>query len=175
MARNPFVVQLSSLEGGPGERKPLVVSGPLDQIETSVVHVGADAPVTFDGTVDWVEGTKVALTGTVSVPWTAECRRCLGEAAGMVVADVREIFEPQPVEGETYELKGDVVDLEPMLREAIVLEFPMAPVVCKDDCAGLCPQCGINKNEESCNCDTTPKDPRWAALEGVKFDEGSDD
>lgn len=169
MAKNPFVVHLSSLEGGPNEQKPVAVTGNLEHLETSVVRVLPDASVTFEGTVEWIEGNRVVFTGTVSAPWTGECRRCLGEASGMVVADVREIFEPEPTEGETYELRGDVVDLEPMIREAIVLEFPMAPVVCRDDCAGLCSNCGINKNEQSCSCDTTPKDPRWAALENIEL------
>jgi uncharacterized protein len=63
------------------------------------------------------------------------------------------------------------VDLEPMLREVIVLEFPMAPVVCRDDCKGLCPECGVNRNEVDCDCDTEVKDLRWAALEDIKFEE----
>lgn len=169
--KSPFVVHLSSLEGGPGERKPLVVAGTFDDISTSVVRIAPDASASFQGKVDWIEGGRVVLTGTVSIPWTGECRRCLGDAGGMVVADVREIFEPKPTEGETYELKGDVIDLEPMLREAIVLEFPMAPVVCRDDCAGLCPECGVNKNETSCDCDTEVRDIRWAALDDLKPDE----
>jgi uncharacterized protein len=171
MADNPFVVQLSSLEGGPNERKALVRSGVIENIETSVASVPADAHVSFDGTVDWIDGGRVVVSGSASVPWIAECRRCLNEASGIVVADVREIFEPNATEGETYELNGDVVDLEPMLREVIVLEFPMAPVVCRDDCKGLCPECGVNRNEVDCDCDTEVKDLRWAALEDIKFEE----
>jgi uncharacterized protein len=171
MAEKPFVVQLQSLEGGPNERKPLVRSGVIEDIETSVATVPIDSPVDFEGKVDWVDGGRVVISGTASVRWVAECRRCLNEASGMVVADVREIFEPEPTEGETYLLNGDVVDLEPMLREVIVLEFPMAPVVCRDDCKGLCPECGVNRNEVECDCDTEVKDIRWAALENIKFDD----
>jgi uncharacterized protein len=171
MTEKPFVVQLNSLEGGPNERKALRRSGVIEEMQTSVAAVPADAPVTFDGFVDWIDGGRVVLSGTASVGWVAECRRCLNEASGLVVVDVREIFEPEPVEGETYLLKGDVVDLEPMLREVIVLEFPIAPVVCRDDCKGLCPECGVNRNEVECACDTEVKDLRWAALEDLTFDE----
>jgi uncharacterized protein len=170
----PFVVQLNLLEGGPGQRKEFSREGVIEEMTTSVVTVPGDASVSFNGAVEWIDGGRVVITGTASVPWTGECRRCLGEAAGMVVADVREIFEPNPSEGETYELNGDVVDLEPMLREAIVLEFPMAPVLCEDDCKGLCPQCGVNRNESECNCDTEVRDIRWAALDDLKFEDDGD-
>jgi uncharacterized protein len=166
---SPFVVQLNMLEGGPGQRKEFSRAGVIDEIETSVVRVPGDAQVSFDGAVEWIDGGRVVITGTVSVPWTGECRRCLNEASGMVVADVREVFEPNFTEGETYELKGDVVDLEPMLREAIVLEFPIAPVACSDDCKGLCPECGLNRNDVECDCDVEIKDLRWAALDGITF------
>lgn len=171
MPKSPFVVQLNSLEGGPNERKKFARASVIEEIETSVARVPGDAPVSFEGSVDWIDGGRVVISGTASVPWVGECRRCLTDASGMVVADVREIFEPEPTEGETYGLKGDVVDLEPMLREAIVLEFPIAPVVCTDDCKGLCPECGVNRNEVTCDCDTEVKDVRWAALENIKFEE----
>jgi uncharacterized protein len=174
MSERPFVVHLNLLEGGPGQRKEFSRSGVIDEISTSVVRVPADAHVSFDGAVEWIDGGRVVITGSVSVPWVGECRRCLSEASGLVVTDVREIFEPDATEGETYELKGDVVDLEPMLREAVVLEFPLAPVVCRDDCKGLCPQCGVNRNDVECDCDTDVKDLRWAALEDLTFEDEAD-
>ncbi|MEZ4402831.1 MAG: DUF177 domain-containing protein [Kofleriaceae bacterium] len=62
---------------------------------------------------------------------------------------------------------GDVVDLTPLVREQFVLAVPFAPV-CKDDCLGLCPQCGADRNVTSCTC-ARPADPRFAALAGVKL------
>jgi uncharacterized protein len=71
------------------------------------------------------------------------------------------------VEGESYPLAHDNVDLEPVVREAVMLELPIAPV-CREDCKGLCPTCGVNRNDTSCNCDNEVKDPRWSALDTLR-------
>ncbi|HVV87748.1 MAG TPA: DUF177 domain-containing protein [Kofleriaceae bacterium] len=62
---------------------------------------------------------------------------------------------------------GEVVDLEPLVREQFILAVPFAPL-CKEDCAGLCPQCGVDRNVETCACEK-PIDPRFAALQGLKL------
>lgn len=62
---------------------------------------------------------------------------------------------------------GEQVDLEPLLREQLVLAVPYAPL-CREDCKGLCPQCGIDRNAETCACEAPP-DPRFAALKGLKL------
>jgi uncharacterized protein len=68
---------------------------------------------------------------------------------------------------DVFPYDGDKVDLEPLIREQFVLAVPYAPL-CKDDCAGLCAQCGIDKNQGSCACEAPP-DPRFAALRGLKL------
>ena len=64
------------------------------------------------------------------------------------------------------QLCDDTLDLAPLVRDALVLELPMAPL-CRDDCAGLCPQCGANRNEGQCGC-VAPRDPRWANLDVLR-------
>jgi uncharacterized protein len=81
---------------------------------------------------------------------------------------VDELFEAVPLEGETYLLEDDVIDLEPMVRDALLLELPLAPL-CRDDCAGLCPTCGANRNDEPCDCAEAEPDPRWAALRSLEI------
>ncbi len=75
-------------------------------------------------------------------------------------------FEPRDAEEETY--TGKVVDLDPMVREQLLLALPAYPV-CKDDCKGLCPVCGANLNDRECGCDRHVPDPRWAGLKNVKL------
>ena len=68
---------------------------------------------------------------------------------------------------DVYSYEGDEVDLEPLLREQVILAVPFAPL-CSEDCKGLCPVCGTDLNTGSCTCDRTPIDPRWAALRNLK-------
>ncbi len=55
------------------------------------------------------------------------------------------------------------------MRDALLLDLPVAPL-CRDDCAGLCPSCGIDRNQSTCDCDMTIPDPRWDALRELTFD-----
>jgi uncharacterized protein len=66
-----------------------------------------------------------------------------------------------------FPYEGDAIDLEPLFREQFVLAVPFAPL-CREDCKGLCPQCGINRNTGTCSCEP-PIDPRLAGLKGLKL------
>ncbi|MGH9207283.1 MAG: YceD family protein [Acidimicrobiales bacterium] len=112
----------------------------------------------------------ILATGTISAAWGGECRRCLTPTQGHIAVRVRELFELGGGSEESYSLAGDQLDLEPMARDAVVLELPLAPL-CSNECRGLCPGCGVNRNETSCSCVVAP-DRRWAALDALK--EGRD-
>ena len=64
---------------------------------------------------------------------------------------------------DTFAFDGEVIELEPLLREQFVLSLPYAPL-CREDCKGLCPTCGTNLNESTCNCTPSKTDSRWDAL-----------
>lgn len=125
-----------------------------------------DARVDLDLVLEAVEGGIVA-SGTVHAPWVGECRRCLTQVSGDVVASVEELYVREPEEGEAYPIEGDHIDLEPLAREAIVLGLPLAPL-CRPDCQGLCPVCGADRNAGDCGCDLGGGDPRWAALDALR-------
>lgn len=74
-------------------------------------------------------------------------------------------FRAEQADEEQY--RGKVIDLDPILREQILLALPAYPV-CRDTCKGLCPVCGQNMNERECGCDRRVPDPRWAGLEKLK-------
>ena len=116
-------------------------------------------------------GRRTCRTYSVSVTasWRGECRRCGGPVHGAVVAEVRERYAPTggtDRDEEAYPLTGDELDLEPLARDAVLLDLPLAPL-CLEECAGLCPTCGANRNTESCDC-TPAVDPRWAALDTLR-------
>ena len=101
---------------------------------------------------------------------SSDLRRCAEPVSGELHIAVRERFADDPLAGssdeELYPINDDTIDLAPLVRDAVVLELPMAPL-CRDDCAGLCPQCGANRNEGDCGC-VAPRDPRWANLDVLR-------
>lgn len=169
MARRPFVVQITDLRRAPGSRRPVQVSGPLEGLVVSGARLADGAVVDVELTLEAVPGDAVYATGTVTAEWVGECRRCLGEARGTLTAQVRELFEERADDEDIYPLRGDQIDLEPLARDAVLLELPLAPL-CSEGCAGLCPICGVAR-EQGCSCELDDKDPRWAALEQLRTDD----
>lgn len=164
--RNAFAVNISSIAGKPGQRVDAEGSSTMEGLTTSGGHVPSDTLVNFVGHVSTIDGGFVA-EGQVTSKWAGECRRCLGEASGDIDARIREVFEKHPTEGDTYPIDGDYVELEGLVREAAMLELPVAPL-CRPDCAGLCATCGANKNEVDCGHVVVIQDDRWAALDALK-------
>jgi uncharacterized protein len=132
--------------------------------------------VVVDADLEIVDG-GVVVTGTVTSTWSGECRRCLRPVSAPLVASVREVFERAPRvrdadtveadQAETYPFSGDTVDLVPLIRDALLLELPLAPL-CRPDCAGLCPICGADRTEQPCDCVEAPSNPVWAVLDSLR-------
>ncbi len=160
----PFVVNVADLVTRPGARRRERVEG---RLPGPVVVVDStlrtEDPVVVDVLLEWVSDGLLA-TGTVVGAWEGPCRRCLQPVQGTLNADVQEMFESNPREGETYRLGHDFIDLELLAREALVLDLPLAPL-CREDCRGLCPTCGADLNQGDCDCPPAEVDPRWAALD----------
>ena len=119
-------------------------------------------------TVDNVS-SRFLLGGSLEASGTADCARCLREftCGWDVPVEIQVLCDVDTVEGEGDSLvvrqrKGEV-DLRESLRESVVLAFPQAPL-CTDTCRGLCPECGVDRNETACNCAEENHDPRWDGL-----------
>jgi uncharacterized protein len=160
----PFVVGVAVLRKHPGTRRRLKVNGPIADLEVSNSRVKPGSEVDLDVVLESVLGA-VVVTGTVSACWEGECRRCLEPATGDVVARVREVYTDRADPELEYSMTDDWLDLEPLAHDACILELPLAPL-CGPDCLGLCPECGANRNHETCTC-TETTDPRWAGLAGL--------
>jgi len=161
----PFVVHVAQLRRTTGTRWHEERRGVLGGLDCSGSAVPEGAPVEADVDLDAVLG-GVAVEGTVRAPWVGACRRCLAPATGILTVGVRELYTEDGDGEETYPLHGDELDLEPLVRDAVLLELPQAPL-CGPDCGGLCPVCGANRNEEDCGCEA-PRDVRWAALDALR-------
>jgi DUF177 domain-containing protein len=163
--RNPFVVRVGDLLRRPGHRREIELHGPLPDLAMVGTSVASDTDVDVTGGLEAIAEGVVA-DGRISAPWRAECRRCLTEVSGRAEVEFRELFEPSPREGETYLLRHEDVDFEPLIREALVLALPLAPL-CRVECQGICPTCGADLNEGPCGCPPAARDPRWAALDDL--------
>ncbi len=185
MATDPFVVHVARLRRAAGSTRHEQRTGPVDPYEgvappgpgDSVIPPGQE--VTCDVRLEALPDA-VMVTGTVTVPWQGVCRRCTVEVGGELMVPVRERF----VEGdagdrqadgwgdgtddEAYRFHDDLLDLGPMVHDAVVMELPSTPL-CREDCRGLCPTCGTDLNVAACRC-VAPRDPRWASLYVLRSD-----
>ena len=164
-------IGVMELRRRPGTQRDVHVTTALPGLQVTGARVPDDAELVVDATLESIEGGAVTVSGTVDVPWTAECRRCLDEVVGSATVDLSEVFEVHPVEGETYPIEGDEVDLEPVVRDAALLHLPLAPL-CRPDCEGPAPDefPTAVEGEELEEGGDGPRDPRWAALDELRFD-----
>jgi len=125
---------------------------------------------------------EVRIHGQLRVLIATPCDRCLEPASLLIDSGFDLCYRPAEMEitGDEVELdegeaemgfyEGDGLDLADVLREFILLQVPMQ-IVCREDCKGICPLCGENRNTAACECRQEPADDRWAALKNLK--EGS--
>ncbi len=116
---------------------------------------------------------EIVATGTVSTVLDRACRRCLEQADEEFDLDVALVWsDDAELRGDDGEIRAlptgtDEIDVGEAIREELLLAVPPYKV-CDPDCKGLCPQCGINWNEHSCDCSTEEPDPRWDALRALQ-------
>ena len=148
------------------------VEAPAD-LGIAVIGVPPGSPVELDLRLESVvEG--VLVSGLATVQLRGECVRCLGEVSEELEIDVQELFvypESDATDDEASRLEGDLVDLEPLLRDGVVLDLPFQPL-CREDCEGLCVECGANLNDDPQHTHDAPLDPRWEKLRGVGGEDG---
>jgi uncharacterized protein len=152
-----------------------VVPAPKDlSLELIRVPEGADLDLRLR--MEWVsEG--VLVSGEVQAPLTGECGRCLREIEDSLEIPFQELYvqahsttDETTDEDEVGRMQGDLIDLEPHLRDAVVLALPPHPV-CREDCPGLCPECGGQLDELPPDHSHDIVDARWAALKNLNTEE----
>jgi uncharacterized protein len=138
-------------------------------LRQDLVGVPEGAPLDLDLRLESAtEG--VLVTGTVTTTIAGECGRCLDPVTRDFVVEVVELFAyPNSATAETTDedevdrIVGDLIDVEPVVRDAVVLGLPVTPL-CRPDCAGLCPTCGQRLDDLPAGHTHEQVDPRWAAL-----------
>lgn len=166
----PLLLRVGDLLTEPGRRR--TVDGKQVLGDLSVGAGGIAGNVLDLQLVLESQAGQIMVSGTVRASWELECRRCLGPISVPVAPTLSEVFEVSPTEGETFLLDGEVVDLVPMLREVVLLTLPLAPL-CEASCEG--PAGGEHYGSATAAGDAEPaprRDPRWAALDDFRPDEG---
>jgi uncharacterized protein len=123
---------------------------------------------------------ELRIQGRYTVEMSAQCDRCLGRARFPLDAGFDLFYKPTSAiarneeveidegEAEIGFYEGNGILLEDILREQVLLALPMQRV-CSDDCKGICPACGKNRNETMCDCKTDTTDDRWGALRNLEL------
>jgi len=168
--RSVLRVGVTELRRRPGTQREVLVRTALPGLAITSARVPDDAELVVDLTLESVEGTAITARGTVEVPWVAECRRCLDDLSGTLVVDVHEVYEVHPTDGETYPIEIDEVDLEPVVRDAALLNLPLAPL-CRPECPGPAPErLAVTVAGTAEPSGEPARDPRWAALDDLELD-----
>lgn len=171
MAASPWLVRVADLTRDPGSRRDIDITAHLPDEPLGTSAASTAGPVTMTGHVEGMAG-GVTITSTLVVRWTGACRRCLDPVDDYLVVEVREVAQPTPVDDDVYPIAGDLLDLEPVARELILANLPLAPL-CGDDCAGPAPDIVAPSigdapppDDEAETAGPAP-DPRWAALDDL--------
>jgi uncharacterized protein len=167
---------------------------PLDfkeEFQPTVINLGSDVhqrgPLEASGHAEIVEEhhgkhqiiKDLRLRGRLSTKLELQCARCLESVYRDVSREFELLYRPLGVDAGRDELsvtdaeaeigyyQGEGILLEDVLREQILLALPVK-ITCRENCRGLCPQCGKNLNQEQCSCSIATEDPRWEALKGIR-------
>jgi uncharacterized protein len=168
-------IELENLEGGKSEFAHVYNPDELNPVDERVKLI---APARVNGKIR-LAGNEVFLNGHVDTRAQVECDRCLQPVEIPVSAD----FELEYISGSEYETSaavelteaemsvsvfdGKAIDVDEIVKEQILLAVPTR-MLCREDCKGICPQCGTDLNADKCECITDDIDPRWAALKILK-------
>lgn len=134
--------------------------------------------VRIDGTLS-VIGAQYRIDLSLEGTETGACDRCLTTTERTVGTDVVLVYEMS--ESAFEQEDGDILPLEPEassivlddeVRQALLLAAPLKNL-CRPECSGLCPRCGVDRNQEACSCDDEAIDPRWSRLKSL-FDDTED-
>jgi DUF177 domain-containing protein len=169
------VLDTRELGRRPGSQRKLSFSAEAPaELGIEILGVPEGSAVDIDLRLEAVmEG--VLVSGTADADLEGECARCLEPIVDSVHVDLQELFvydDPHhhhrgdDQDDDVSRLEDDLIDLEPLLRDAVVLALPFQPL-CREDCPGLCTECGARLADDPDHRHEEPIDPRWAALGDV--------
>ena len=171
--RNDLLIPLTDLRRKLRQRRPITIATRLEGLTVSDTSVDPGSDVVVDVLLEAVTNC-VTATGSVSARWVGPCHLCIDEVSGAVVAEVQEVFSDTPSDDDLYPIGREDVDLLPMVSDALLLELPLL-AKCPHGGVGVCeraPDLAVDDDEEDvASADAEVADPRWAALDALKFED----
>jgi uncharacterized protein len=167
-------IELENLEGSKGDFAHVYQPDELNPVDERVSLI---APAAVNGKIR-LSGNEVFVNGHVETQAQVECDRCLKPVELPVNADFAleyisdsDYESSQAVELTEAEMSvsvfdGAAIDVDEIVKEQILLAVPTR-MLCREDCKGICPECGTDRNTGECTCVTNDIDPRWAALKNL--------
>jgi uncharacterized protein len=167
-------IDVSDLLDQPGASRRLEVERPVADLRTELVRVPDGAPVGADLLLESVVAGILA-SGDLHGTFALTCARCLTGFEAPFDLHVQELFgaDVAPEDPDGYPLGDGQVDLEPVIRDVVMLAMPYSPL-CRSDCQGLCERCGGDRNLGECTCEPAV-DARWAPLADLVLDDDDSD
>lgn len=164
--RDPLVIDTHDLGRQAGALREFRANVPAPEgIGSDIIGVPPASPIALDLRLESVVD-GVLVTGTATVTVAGECGRCLDPIEDSIEIEVQELYlypAAEPDDVEASRMEGELIDLEPLVRDEVVLELPFMPL-CREDCAGLCQTCGANLNADPDHSHGDRIDPRWGDL-----------
>ncbi|WP_331899394.1 DUF177 domain-containing protein [Lacisediminihabitans sp.] len=163
MIKTPYTVDVYDLMHRPGEmrERALDVIVP-ESFGNAMIGVKQGSELRIDLRMESLHD-GILVSADIEGTAAGECGRCLIDIEQPLQVEIQELFAYSSDEAFEYEVHEDTIDLEPVVRDAVVLSLPFQPV-CQEDCLGLCPQCGVRLLDNPGHEHEAPIDPRWAAL-----------
>jgi len=162
---NSSIVEVADLRRRMGEHRSIELTVTHEPLIVGSSRVDAADLITLRLTLESIS-TGISASGDLSVDWHGSCRRCLDDVTGRLLVEVSEVFAERPVEGETYPIGRDQLDVADLARDAVLMALPTAPL-CREDCGGPSTD-RFPVTVEVDEPDEAPIDPRWAALDVLR-------
>jgi len=163
---SPYLIPVHDLMHKPGSLRRIDLQFEVPEaLDNSVVSLTQGTKMVINGRLESVhEG--ILVSANVASEAKTECSRCLDPLNLEIDVEFQELFAYSLTEEDDLIVSDEIIDLEQVVRDAVVLSLPFQPI-CSEDCLGLCSECGVKLAENPQHAHDAPVDPRWNALKNL--------
>lgn len=163
---SPLLINIIEMTRRAGTLKDIEITIPVSTFDFADKRLNDETEIEIALQLESING-GIIVQGTVTGQSRLLCGRCLRNIEYANVASIDEMYQRVPDNPDAYPIVGESLDLQPMVREMVLLSLPDTPL-CKADCPGLCPQCGADLQSAPCGCQAQRFDERWAILDQLR-------